>query len=143
MKVLHDWDNIKEGVDRRNYLDVLIQLDLLAGVTPVVGIRDEILCTYPDIFEQLKKRYGDKVEYHLHIHDGDDFTDDTRTRRWIPDLNQPMNTWHYDTDLFRDSKLVMLKKGELPIIHVDHVENLWEYVKYLYWIKFEGLKIYE
>ena len=143
MKVLHDWDNIKEGIDRRGYLDTLIQLDLLVGVTPVVGIRTEILKTYPHIFMELREKYGDKVEYHLHIHNGDDFTDDARTRHWLPELTQSMETWHYDTDLFKHGKLVMLKKGELPIIHVDHVEYLGEYIKYLYRIKFEELKIYE
>ena len=145
MKVLHDWDNIDpDNVgERRAYLETLIQLDLLANVTPVLGIRDVIFETYPHLIQELEERYGDAIDCRVHIHIGDDYTDEARTRHWVPELNQPKHTWHYDSKLFNDNELTMLKNGELPIIHVDRPKNLSKYIEYLYGVKREEVKIYE
>lgn len=129
-------DDVYEEV-RRN-ADTLAKLDKLLGVTSVMGIKREILDTYPGIMEELK-RYD--VDVREHIHTGGN-RDPNRERFWVPPLDQPRETWHYDTD-YNKGKRTLLKKGQLPIFHVDRPDFLTDYVNFLYGIIVEGENIYE
>ncbi len=128
-------DNIYEEV--RENADVLIKLDKLVGVESVVGVRDEICRSYPHIMERLKE-YDVDVREHIHI--GKRHLN--RKRLWIPPLNQPKETWHYDRD-YIDGNKVMLKKGQLPIWHIDRPDRVKDYINFLYSVLVEGEQIYE
>ncbi len=129
-------DDIYEEV--RENADTLIKLDKLLGITPVMGIRREVLDTYPGIMEELE-RHGVDVREHIHIGGN---RDPNRKRLWIPSLNQPRGTWHYDTD-YNKGKRILLKKGQLPIFHVDRPDFLTDYINFLYDIIVEGESVYE
>lgn len=158
MRVLHDWDephrsgkraiyrgiklilygifkwfmfkpkflNDLYGENRRN-LDIIIKLDKLVGVNSVVGIRDKICRYYPEIFKELKK-YGIDVRQHIHI--GTDKCP-LRKRKWVPELVQPRNTWHFDRD-YVEGVEPKLMSDELSIWHVDYPEFLSYYIEFLY-----------
>lgn len=139
-------DDIYEEV--REHADTLIKLDKLVGVTSVMGIKREVLNTYPDIMEELEEY---SVNMHEHIHIGDkkyrpfgwrQFSDPNRKRLWIPPLDQPKETWHYDTD-YISGKRVLLKDGQLPIWHIHRHDDLKHYIDFLYWVLIEGGEIYE
>ncbi len=139
-------DDIYEEV--RENVDVMIKLDKLVGVTSIMGIKREILDTYPNIMEDLKE-YDIDVREHIHIGDKKyrpfgwrKYSDPNRKRLWIPPLDQPKETWNYDSDYIL-GKRKLLKSGQLPLWHVDGMGYLKHYIIFLYWILVEGGEIYE
>lgn len=132
----------------RESADVIIKLDMLVGVDSVMGIKTEVKKIYPDIMEELRE-YGVDVREHIHIGDKKhrpfgwrQFSDPNRKRLWVPPLDQPKGTWGYDKDYIA-GKLVMLKKGQLPIWHVGRPGWLKDYINFLYYVLIEGGQIYE
>lgn len=139
-------DDIYEEI--RENADTLIKLDKLVGVTSVMGIKTEVLNTYPNIMEELREYNDVDVREHIHIGDKNypfgwrQFSDPNRKRLWVPALDQPKETWSYDTD-YMAGKRILLKDGQLPIWHVHHPKNLKYYIDFLYWVLKEGGEIYE
>jgi hypothetical protein len=115
----------KENLD---YMETLIKLDRIAGITPVFGIRDRVRERYGKRIDELEKRY--KVDIRRHIHIGEN-SDPNRKRVWEPPLTQSRESWHFDL-LYRQGKKVNLKPGELPLFHVDRPNLIKVYIDYLF-----------
>lgn len=144
MKVLHDYDGAFPEFEKecRAYLDTLIQLDRLAGVEPIIGIKSTVYDVFPDIEKKLRDRYGE-LDIRIHVHVIEDFKNENRSRHWIPALNVDKRLWRYDSEFVQKDNLILLKKGEIPNFHVDHPDYLSKYIEWLYRIKFEEMNIYE
>jgi hypothetical protein len=120
--------------------ELIAMLDKLVGVQSIFGLRDCVETEFPEIKEILEKRYSAEVRKHIHI--GENYRPD-RKRIWIPPLNQPENTWHYDSDYVNGNKII-LKEDELPIWHVGadptFIDN---YIQFLYDIIIKKEILYE
>lgn len=114
--------------EQMNYMETLVKLDKLSGVTPIFGIRDIIRIKYGNGIDELAIKYD--LDVRRHIHRGEP-PDPARERLWDPPLSQTRATWHFDTKWIRGDNLV-LKPGELPVWHVDMPHNLAHYIDYLY-----------
>lgn len=115
----------------------LAKLDALVEVKSIFGILAEIWPQNLDVIKELKL-YG--VDVRMHFHEGK-LSDPNRKRKWTPSLTQSPNTWHYDKKFIK-GEMILLKKDELPVFHVDYPEFLRNYIDWLYKVKFEKLKIY-
>jgi len=113
--------------EKLNHMETMLMLDELVGVTPILGIRDEVYGRWPQVFDELK---NDGVEVRRHIHRGE-YTDPNRTRLWIPPLKQTEDSWHYDSKYIAGVPH-MLKRDELPIWHIGRPERLSGYIKFLH-----------
>lgn len=110
------------------YMETLIRLDHIAGITPIFGIRSNVMKRYGREIGTLKEVYGIDVRAHLHIRER---PDPDRKRIWIPPLCQSQSSWSFDYNFVRGIR-VKLADGELPIFHVDHPEYLAGYVDYIF-----------
>ena len=116
--------------EKLDYMETLIKLDLIAGISPVFGIRDEIRARYWPEIEELREKYGIDIRRHIHI--GEDFKDPNRDRLWDPPLeNQTPASWHFDSKFIKGER-VELAEGELPIWHVDRPNLLGRYIDFLF-----------
>jgi hypothetical protein len=113
------------------YMETLIKLNKLSGVSSIFGIRDAIREKYGEEIDKLALQYGVDVRRHIHI---GEFPDPDRIRLYEPPLNQSKDSWHFDTKWARGEE-VSLKSGELPIFHVDRPHHLAHYINYLFEIK--------
>lgn len=121
-------NTLKIEKEKIQYMETLIKLDLIAGVTPIFGIRDEVRERYRERIDELKKTY--KIEIRRHIHIGEP-PDPDRKRIWEPPLNQSKTPMHFDSD-YKDGKLVELAPRDLPVFHVDYPYDLKYYIDYIY-----------
>lgn len=144
LSVLHDWDHAyPDSIEaQRKYLDTLISLDNLSGVTPVLGIKNTIYDLYPDLDQELREKFG-QIDIRVHVHVIEDFKIPQRRRLWIPPLTQTKATWRYDSDWSRHGRLTLLKAGELPVFHVDYPNYLGSYIEWLDAVLNRSMKIYE
>lgn len=110
------------------YMETLIKLSQLAGVSPIFGIRDVIREKYGDEIDGLASKYGVDVRRHIHV---GELPDPDRIRLWEPPLAQSRESWSFDTKYARGEK-VILKPGELPIFHVDRPYHLAHYIDFLH-----------
>lgn len=110
------------------YMETLIQLGKLSGVSPIFGIRDPIRKKYGKEIDELASKYGVDVRRHIHIGEP---PDPDRIRLWEPSLTQTRESWSLDTKWVRGEE-VILKPSELPIFHVDRPYYLTHYIDYLY-----------
>jgi len=110
------------------YMETLIKLDEVCGVTPIFGIREVIRERYGKELDVLAIKYNVDVRHHIHIGDNQD---PERRRLWEPSLTQSRDTWHFDTKWARGER-VALGPGELPIFHVDAPHYLAYYIDYLH-----------
>lgn len=113
--------------ENRRYLETMIKIDKLVGVTSIIGIRNKIYNHYPNINTELEE-YGLDIRKHIHV--GNNKNPD-RKRIWIPELTQSENTWHYDKRWISKNE-PELKDNELPIWHVDYPEFIFYYIEFLY-----------
>jgi hypothetical protein len=156
MKVLFDWDDpdleplyaLKRGVklivyafckflglrpkyveevylETEEYAKAISKLNRMLGVETVFGIKDNVAEAKPSSLRYLRAS-GNDVRRHIHI--GKYGSD--RRRLWEPPLTQSMDTWHFDQDYHKGVK-VELKRGELPIWHVDRPYWFISYVNFL------------
>lgn len=135
-------------LEARKNADIIIKLDKLVGVESIIGINTDVLRDHPNIMKELREFCPD-VREHIHIGDKNyrplgwrKFSDPNRKRLWIPPLDQPKETWHYDLD-YEKGTLPLLKEGQLPIFHIDSMNSLSNYINFLYWLLIENGKIYE
>lgn len=110
------------------YMETLIKLNKLSGVTPIFGIRPIIKTRYGKEIDELAIRHD--LDMRCHIHLGEP-PDPDRERLWSPPLSQTKATWHFDTKWVRGER-VALAPGELPLFHVDTPHYLAHYIDYLY-----------
>ena len=118
--------------EKRRYLDTLLKLDTLTGVTPIFGIRDTVLTEYPELVNYPHLR--------VHRHIGEP-PDPNRTRTWEPPLNQPQYSWRYDSAYVEGHRVLLRSRDTYPIWHVDHPHYLPNYIDFLYAVLIEGEKI--
>ena len=114
--------------EQMTYMETLIKLDKLSGVTPIFGIRDIIRTRHGNEIDELAIKYD--LDMRRHIHRGE-APDPARQRLWDPPLSQTRATWHFDTKWIRGERQD-LAPGELPAWHVDAPHNLAHYINYLY-----------
>lgn len=164
MKVLHDYDQpalsgryaLRRGLDLILYaaakplgahcpihhetdrhLETLIKLDHLCGVEPIIGIRHHVYNGKPQARDTCRL-YGVDTRRHWHIGEDDD---PDRRREWDPPLAQSRNTWHYEERWIAGDPPA-LRRGELPVWHVDHPHRLPDYIDFLYSWKVLGASPY-
>jgi len=122
-------NTLKIDKEKIHYMETLIKLDMIAGITPIFGIRDEVRARHRERIEELEKIYKVDIRRHIHIGDNDD---PDRKRLWEPPLkNQTLNSWHFELEYMRGNKRE-LQFGELPIFHVDRPNLIWVYIDYLF-----------
>ena len=121
-------NKLKIEKEKLEYMETLIKLDRIAGITPVFGIRDSVRERYGNRIDELEKSY--RVDIRRHIHIGEN-SDPNRRRVWEPPLTQSRETWSFDS-LFLQGKKVILKPGELPIFHIDQPRLIKVYIDYLF-----------
>jgi len=121
-------NKLKIEKEKLEYMETLIKLDRIAGITPVFGIRDSVRERYGDRINKLQTRYNVDIRRHIHIGEN---SDPERERIWDPPLTQSRETWSFDR-LFLQGKKVILKPGELPIFHVDQPRLIHVYIDYLF-----------
>ena len=157
MKILFDWDDpdlnwvnsLKRGIElivyglckpfgirfkfieeiyteTDKYVMTITKLNRLLGIDTIYGIRDCVSENKPHSVIFLKNS-GQDVRRHIHI--GKKGLD--RQRLWEPSLTQSINTWHFAEDYHNGIK-IKLKKGELPIFHIDRPYRLSTYIDFLY-----------
>lgn len=110
------------------YMETLIKLNKLSGVSPIFGIRDVIREKYGEEIDELALKYGVDIRRHIHI---GELSDPNRTRLWEPPLNQSKETWHFDTKWAKGEK-VILKPNECAVFHIDYPHYLSFYIDYLF-----------
>lgn len=110
------------------YMETLIQLAKISGVTPIFGIRDVIRERYGKEIDALAIKYDVEIRRHIHI---GEIPDPDRKRLWEPPLTQSKDTWGFGVKYARGERVV-LKEGELAIWHVDRPQFLPIYISYLY-----------
>ena len=120
--------------EKRRYLDTLLKLDTLTGVTPIFGIRDTVLTEYPELVNYPHLR--------VHRHIGEP-PDPNRTRTWEPPLNQPQYSWRYDSAYVEGHRVLLRSRDTYPIWHVDHPQYLTNYIDFLYSVIIKGERIYD
>lgn len=123
-----------------NYLNTLLRLDELVGVTSIIGLKDDVVEEYPEILNVLR---AGGVDVRLHYHIGKDFKDSNRKRTWDPPLNQPRYTWHYDTNWVNGKQELLKQSDTYPIWHVDHIQYLQNYIEFLHKTIINGGEVYE
>ena len=123
-----------------NYLNTLLRLNELAGVTSIIGLKDDVAEKYPEILDVLR---ASEVDVRLHSHIGEDFKNMNRKRTWDPPLNQPSYTWHYDTKWVNGKQELLKQSDTYPIWHVDHIQYLQKYIEFLHKTIINGVEIYE
>lgn len=116
------------------YMETLIKLDELCGVTPIFGIRQYIRETHGKAIDELAIKYEVDIRQHIHI---GELPDPNRKRLWVPPLTQSETTWHFDKNYARGERVV-LKDDELAIWHVDRPHLLPLYIAYLHETIVEG-----
>ena len=121
-------NTLKIEKEKIQHMETLIKLDLIAGVTPIFGIRDEVRARHRERIDKLEKIY--QVDIRRHIHIGEP-PDPNRKRLWEPPLKQPPKNRHFDTH-FKEGKLIDLSPGELPVFHVDYPYDLKHYIDFIY-----------
>ena len=122
-------NTLKIEKEKLDYMETLIKLDLIAGITPIFGIRDKVRERHRERIDELERIY--KVDIRRHIHIGEP-PDPDRKRLWEPPLNkQTTKAIHFDTN-FKEGKLIELSPGELPVFHVDYPYDLKVYIDYIY-----------
>jgi len=127
IKYFHE-NTEKIQAEQLAYMETLIKLNKLSGVSPIFGIRDVIREKYGKEIDELALKY--KVDVRRHIHIGE-IPDPNRTRLWEPPLNQSKESWHFDTK-WANGEEVILKPNELPVFHVDRPYHLSHYISYLF-----------
>jgi len=116
------------------YMETLIKLNRIAGITPIFGIRDEVREKYGERIDELGELY--RVDIRRHIHIGED-PDPDRKRVWEPPLedqdiiNARMDSWHFDSHFVKGQR-VELVPGELPIWHIDRPNWLPDYIDFIF-----------
>lgn len=125
-------------LERVDYMETLIKLDLLLGIDSIFGIRPGVMRRCGEEIKDLKELYGVDVRTHLHIGSP---PDPGRKRLWIPSLSQSMKSWTFEKDYIEGRG--ELEPGDLPIFHVDNPENLRYYIDYLYDERFEKKSLIE
>lgn len=126
----------KVEAEQLAYMETLIKLGELCGVTPIFGLRDCIMEKYGKPISELAIKYDVDVRRHIHIGDP---PDENRVRVWIPPLFQRRETWGFGLKYSRGER-VILKEGELAIWHVDRPHFLALYIDYLHEIIVEDRK---
>ena len=121
----------KIGYEQLNYMETLIKLDKISGVTPIFGIRDIIRGKHGEKIDELTLKYGVDVRRHIHIGEP---PDPDRTRLWDPPLNQSKENWCFDTK-WSQGEEPHLAPDELPVFHVDRPYHLPHYISYLFEVK--------
>lgn len=121
-------NTLKIENEKIDYMETLIRLDRIAGITPVFGIRDSVRERYGDRINKLQTRYNVDIRRHIHIGEN---SDPKRERMWEPPLTQSRETWAFDS-LFLQGKKVILKPGELPVFHIDQPRLIKVYIDYLF-----------
>ena len=133
------WLNLIRRIERNNkglelerifYMKTLIKLDLLLGIDPIFGIRDEVSSIYIEEILDLKEKFGLDIRKHFHIGSP---PDPDRIRGWDPPLSQSMKSWTFEKDYIEGRG--ELEPGDLPIFHVDNPENLRYYIDYLFEVR--------
>ena len=122
-------NTLKIDKEQIEYMETLIKLDMITGVIPIFGIRDEIRERHGERIDKLKEIYGVDIRRHIHIGKN---KDPDRKRLWEPPLNkQTPNSWHFEVNYMRGKK-VELQPGELPIFHVDRANLISVYIDFLF-----------
>ena len=121
-------NTLKIEKEKMQYMETLIKLDKIAGITPIFGIRDEVRERHSERINELEKIYNVDIRRHIHIGEP---PDPNRKRLWEPPLKQTSKSMHFDSD-FKNGKLTDLDPGELPVFHVDCPYDLKHYVDFIY-----------
>ena len=122
-------NTLKIDKEQIEYMETLIKLDMIAGVIPIFGIRDEVRARHGERIDELKEIYGVDIRRHIHIGKN---KDPNRKRLWEPPLNnQTPTSWHFDVHYMRGEK-DELQPGELPIFHIDRPNLISFYIDYLF-----------
>jgi len=122
-------NTLKIDKEKINYMETLIKLDMIAGITPIFGIRDKVRARHRERIDELEKKYKVDIRRHIHIGKNDD---PDRKRLWEPPLeNQTFNSWHFELEYMNGNKR-KLQSGELPIFHIDRPNLIWVYIDYIF-----------
>lgn len=119
-------------VEQLAYMETLIKLDKLCGVTSIFGIRDVIRESYGKKIDELTLLYGVDVRRHIHIGEP---PDPNRVRIWEPYLYQPMENWSFDNRWIgarKKGKKITVNSNMLAGFHVDYPQHLSYYIDYLF-----------
>lgn len=123
------------------YMETLIKLDKLCGVTSVFGIRDIIKERYGKKIDGLTALYDIDVRRHVHIGKN---SDPNRTRTWEPYLYQPMENWSFDNrwiNARKQGRKLVVNPNMLAGFHVDYPHHLSYYIAYLYEVMEDKTKL--
>ena len=120
--------------EQADYMETLIKLNMIAGVTPIFGIRDEIRAKHGNRINEFEKKYRADIRRHVHVGEA---PDPNRMRYWEPPLehqdiiNQRRDSWHFDAHYAKGNKINLLP-GEIPIFHIDRPDWLSFYIYFLH-----------
>lgn len=121
-------NTLKIDNEKIEYMETLIKLDMIAGITSIFGIRDEVRKRHWERIDEFEKIY--KVDIRRHIHIGGN-KDPNRKRLWEPPLNQTPKSWHFDLAYMRGNRIELLP-GEFPIFHVDRPNLISVYIDFIF-----------
>jgi len=122
-------NTLKMEREKLVYMETLIKLDMIAGITSIFGIRDEVRERHQAEIDELEKKYSVDIRRHIHIGDNQD---PDRKRVWDPPLeNQTRSSWSFDWKYIQGER-VELGPGELPVWHIDRPYLIGRYIDFIY-----------
>ena len=119
-------NTLKIEKEKITYMETLIKLDLIAGITPIFGIRDEVRDRHRERIDELERIYNVDIRRHIHIGEP---PDPNRKRLWEPPLAKDVG-WSFEDDYIRAR--APLGKNEIPLFHVDYPYNIRYYIDFIY-----------
>lgn len=119
-------NTLKIEKEKIQHMETLIKLDLIAGITPIFGIRDEVRERHRKRIDELERIYNVDIRRHIHIGEP---PDPNRKRLWEPPLSKDVS-WRFENDYING--IARARENEIPVFHVDYPYNIKYYIDFVF-----------